>query len=305
MACKNCKEEVYHNDLCKEHYCEAFEAKIKSVIDKYGLISKDDKLLVAASGGKDSTVAQEVLLRLGYSFQSFMINLELGTYSKKHIENQKKYCESRGIKFKMFDLRDFTGAGIAYMNNVLKKSENLKACTVCGVMKRYFMNKLAKDLHGTKVITGHNLDDESQAALMNLLKGSPLINARSKPFVGNISDDRFVQRVKPLFFSTEVDITAYAKARDLPIYYERCPCASDAFRKVVRELFEVEEKTNSSLKQNIVKAMFEVQPKLQATKIEGEIGSCEKCGGASSSEVCVACQLMIKFNEAEAMQSKC
>lgn len=47
--------------LCKEHFVEYFENKVKKSIDKYKMLSKDEKILVAVSGGKDGHAAAWVL----------------------------------------------------------------------------------------------------------------------------------------------------------------------------------------------------------------------------------------------------
>ena len=43
-----------HGSLCKLHFLHYFEEKVFQTIKKYRLIDSEDKLCVAASGGKDS-----------------------------------------------------------------------------------------------------------------------------------------------------------------------------------------------------------------------------------------------------------
>ena len=45
---------LQHGSLCKLHFINYFEEKVFKTIKKYKLISRNDTICVAASGGKDS-----------------------------------------------------------------------------------------------------------------------------------------------------------------------------------------------------------------------------------------------------------
>lgn len=45
------------------------------------------------------------------------------------------------------------------------------ACSYCGVWRRWLLNYAARDVEADKLAVGHNLDDEVQMFLMNLLRG--------------------------------------------------------------------------------------------------------------------------------------
>ena len=45
-------------------YMEKLESKVKNAIDKYGLINKNERVLVGLSGGADSVALLHVLLKI-------------------------------------------------------------------------------------------------------------------------------------------------------------------------------------------------------------------------------------------------
>jgi len=82
-----------------------FENKIKRDIGKYKMFEKKDRIVVALSGGKDSTTVLYILHKEGYNVEGLMIDLELGEWSKKHKENMENFCKKLGVKFHIIDLR--------------------------------------------------------------------------------------------------------------------------------------------------------------------------------------------------------
>ena len=55
MKCSKCKEKsVFEKpSLCKKHFIQYFENKVKKMIKEFKLIKEKEKICVAVSGGKD------------------------------------------------------------------------------------------------------------------------------------------------------------------------------------------------------------------------------------------------------------
>ncbi|MAH51647.1 hypothetical protein CMI37_37870, partial [Candidatus Pacearchaeota archaeon] len=160
------------------------EKKVRETIGKYKLLSKEDKVVVALSGGKDSTSVLYILNKMGYDVEGLMIDLHLGDWSKIHLKNMEIFCRELGVKFHVVDLKKELGQGICFIKAVLKQKKNLTGCAVCGTVKRWILNKWARKLGADKIVTGHNLNDEAQNVLMNFLKGNILLGANSGPATG-------------------------------------------------------------------------------------------------------------------------
>jgi len=70
------------------------------------------------------------------------------------------------------------------------------------------LNIAAKKLGATKVVTGHNLDDEAQTFMINLLRGD--IERIYRGFGPIEAKEGFIPRIKPLRYIYEEEIMIYA-----------------------------------------------------------------------------------------------
>lgn len=274
------------------------EKEVKKIIDSYALFNKNEKIIVALSGGKDSTSVLYILKKLGYNVEGLMIDLNLGQWSEVHKKNMSLFCKELKIKFHIVDLKKEFGQGICFIKKIVKEKKNLSGCTVCGVIKRWILNKWSKKLSADKIVTGHNLNDECQTILMNFLKGNLYLGINSTPMTGISKSEKinfsikknFAQRVKPLFFISESKIKEYSKKMNFPILYDRCPCAIGTYRVETRKwILEI----SDSDKLRIVNNFQKIIPKLKKKKSFGEIKNCKICGEPSRKDICNACEMFL------------
>jgi len=263
------------------------EKQVKETIEKYGLIVKDEKVIVALSGGKDSTSVMYILKKLGYNVHGLLIDLYLGEWSKTHNKNMEAFCKEIGVPLTIVDLKKELGQGICFIKAVLKKQRNLTGCTVCGITKRWILNKWAKKLGGDKLVTGHNLDDETQNVLMNFLKGNVFLGVNASPATGGKPIEGFAQRIKPFFFTPESEIRKYAKKKNFKILYDKCPCAFGTYRVETREWMDV---LSDEDKLKIVENFQEIIPNLRK-KDQRKIITCSVCKEPSKKQICNACEI--------------
>ncbi len=170
----------------------------------------------------------------------------------------------------------------------MKKKKNLTGCTVCGIIKRWILNRWAKKLGADKLVTGHNLDDEAQNVLMNFLKGNILLGVNSGPATGGKFVSGFTQRIKPLFYIPESEIRKYAQKKKFDIDYGKCPCAFGTYRVETREWMD---SVSDCEKKRIVESFQKIIPKLRKENVK-EIYICKKCGEPSSGELCNFCKIV-------------
>ncbi len=275
-----------------------FEEKVMSTIEEYDLFDKRETVFVAASGGKDSTVLLHILHKYGYNIEAISVDARIGCYTADNLERLKRFCEQRNVKLHVIDFRKEFGKSMCYIRSVLNsKGYNYKSCNICGVLRRYLLNKYSRELKASKLALGHNLDDEAQAFLMNFLRGNNSVNARLGPSPGVIKDAKFVQRVKPLYFLTEAEVIRYSKINGFDVKYGECPCSSDSYRRTIRKMLHEEEAFMPDLKRNILNSFLGSSTSMKEyysrdSEVLDYCGSCsEPCRGSS----CNACDILAKL----------
>jgi len=271
-----------------------FENKIKKAIQEYKLLDEKDKIIVAASGGKDSTTILYLLKKFGYNVSALYINLRLGGYSERCLKALKELCKQEKIKLHVLDIKKQFGMRMCNIRCGVQQSIKVSNCMVCGIVKKWLLNKEARRLMADKIVTGHHLDDEAQTIIMNFLQGNLMLGANSGPITGSIKNRKFVPRVKPLYFISEKDIKKYSLMKKLPVVYEKCPCAVSSLRIRVREFLQnKDEKT----KQKIIENFLKILPGLKRKLLKEKLLYCKICEEPSRNEICKKCQLLSLKNK--------
>jgi uncharacterized protein (TIGR00269 family) len=268
------------------------EKKVLETIKSYKLMKKSDKVVVALSGGKDSTSVLYILKKAGYNVHGLMIDLYLGEWSEIHKRNMEKFCGGLNVPLTVVDLKAEIGQGICFVKAVLAKKKGLTGCTVCGIVKRWILNRWAKKMGADVIVTGHNLDDEAQNVLMNFLKGNVMLGVRAGPATGyrkGLVAGGFAQRVKPLFFVPENEVRKYAEGKNFEILYDRCPCAFGTYRVETRDWMRV---LSDDEKLKIVEGWLAKLENGNWKMENGEIMICERCGEPAAVNVCKFCDIV-------------
>ena len=281
--------------LCKEHFLEWFEKRVKETVKEFKMFSPKERILVAVSGGKDSQTLWYVLNKLGYQADGFFINLGIGEYSEESLQKVKELGKLLGKEPYIVDLEEEVGAPLPTLKNIVMGT----ACSVCGRIKRYHFNKAAKKLGYKVVATGHNLDDESSSLLANLINWNLKFLARKFPVLPE--EKGFPRKVKPLVKLTEEQIKTYADLSGVPYTNRSCPLGDTAslhfYKHLMEEIEDHARGTKYRFYFEFLKKVFPIFNALKEEMVEGELQTCKVCGEPSPSEICFVCKLKERLKE--------
>ncbi|MCL4362359.1 TIGR00269 family protein, partial [Candidatus Parvarchaeota archaeon] len=217
---------------------------------------------------------------------SITIDEGIKGYRDKTIEIMKDYCNRYGVEYKVYSYKDFTGRT---MDSITKTRAGIP-CSACGVLRRYLINYAASEVHADKVATAHNMDDEAENVIMNLVQNDIEKMVRLGAYSGVIKEEGFVPRIKPFLFLSEKETMLFSMLNGINALHTPCPYAGMGFRGLIsRKIKEVESEFMGS-KRNVIDAMLEIK-KAYNTKTGIKMNKCKYCGFPSANDICEACKL--------------
>lgn len=282
---------------CKKCFSKNIEDRVKRVIRNFNLVDNGDNIAVALSGGKDSSNTLYILKKIfekNPKIRIFAIIVDEGFHFRKEaIKKSKKLCEEIGVEYYIFYFKKEVGKT---MDSIGRKFKDKNMCSYCGVLRRYLINKKARELKANKIALGHNLDDEVQSIIMNIFKGDFLRMARFD-FMPKIRENtKFVPRIKPLAMIPEKESAIYAITNNLPISLSHCPYAAhNHLRMEVKYFLNKLEFESPGIKYSIFNSGRKLAKILKENMKIGEINNCKICGEPSSESVCQACKIIEKL----------
>lgn len=285
MRCKKCTATAVSENpvLCKKHFLEHVEEVVHHTLVSRRLVRKAEKIGVALSGGKDSITLLYLLNKFHRNVEAIAIDEGIHGYREKTLEDAKKFCRKHRIRMSIHSFRKEFGFSL---DQRLTKKD--RPCSVCGILRRNVLNKYAHAFD--RLATGHNMDDEAQAILMNLLRFNWEALPRGGPKPGIIRDEAFVPRIKPLYFLTEKQVALYALLMGFGVGFAECPNARLSYRAFVRDLLNEYESQHPGTKEKLVQFYLVLQSKLKTKVSSAPLSHCLRCGMPSKGDYCAACQ---------------
>jgi uncharacterized protein (TIGR00269 family) len=288
MRCRKCDQAAIINmrhhklALCGEHYGEWFVAQTERTIEKYKMFSRDERVLVAVSGGKDSLALWDVLLRLGYQADGMYIGLgiqgEIG-YSEQSLEKARSFAaQVPGTQLYVVDVEQTYGRTIPQIAREKTRGHG-KPCAACGLTKRYVMNRLAAERGYAVLATGHNLDDEAAVLMQNTLHWQVGYLARQAPVLPS-SQGGFAKKVKPFCRFYERETATYALARNIDYIYDECPHAVGNLTNFYKTLLNQLEAESPGAKLQFYVQFLKAREEglFEGFDESAELHPCEVCG---------------------------
>lgn len=309
MKCKKCKTKAViglprHNAaFCKPCFSGFVRDQVARAIKSERMFAKDDRILVAVSGGKDSLTLWEILLSLGYRADALYVNLGIGAYSARSYEKVRAFADrasaAHPTTLLVHTVEEEEGAGIRELADLVRRP----TCSACGTIKRYQFNRAAVQHDYDVMATGHNLDDEAARLLGNVLHWQDAYLDKQGPSLP-ASVEGFAKKVKPLYRLTEREIAAYAVLNGIDYLVEECPMAKGSKMLLYKDVLNRLEVESPGTKQTFYWGFLERQATLQAStatmteKDRASLRPCGSCGQPTTSDVCTYCKMMVRAKTA-------
>ena len=292
MKCTKCRgtailELRRHNAaFCAPDFLAFFKNQVKEAIRKFRMLERDEDVLVAVSGGKDSLALWDVLIEEGYRTTGLYLDLGIFDYSVASKAKCETFAAAHGVPLLVVAVADAVGAPVPVIKDVTRRPP----CSGCGLSKRYLMNRVALERGMPVVATGHNLDDEAATLFGSVLHWQMDALPRQSPALPS-THAKLVRRVKPLYRLSERETAAYAFLRRIDYILEECPFAKGATSITHKEILGRLEDVSPGAKHNFLFGFLEkARPAFERAGAV-TLNECARCGQVTSGTVCAFCKL--------------
>lgn len=180
--------------------------KVLNTLKKYKQIESGDKIVLGVSGGPDSISMLNILNEIKKEDNELDFEIVVAHINhmirKEAIEDEKyvkEFCEKEKIKF------------FCKRAEILKISQENKIGTEeAGRNIRYqFFEEVMKNEKANKIATAHNLNDNAETVLMNIIRGASIAGIKG---IEPIRENKFI---RPLIECSRIEIEKYCEEEKL------------------------------------------------------------------------------------------
>jgi len=291
----------HNTSFCPDCFDRFILEQVRRAIADHRMIAREDHVLVAVSGGKDSLALWDILTRLGYRTTGFHLDLGIGDYSRASRLHVEAFAAAHNLPLQIESLQDEVSGSVSD----IAWATHRPACSGCGLSKRYYFNRTAQRIKAGVLATGHNLDDESSRLFGNLLHWHDEYLAKNRPDLP--AHDGLSKKVKPLVRLTEKEMAAYAFLRKIPYVVQECPHSTDAkqlfYKRILNDIESVSPGSKHAFLFGFLDRIENWYPSTgedvsgnpdETKPPASENSRCERCGEISYTPVCSFCRLREK-----------
>ena len=209
-------------------------------INRYNLIDEGDKLILALSGGVDSMVLADLLLKLKVEFVVAHCNFHLrGEESDGDEKFVRDYAERNGIQcfVKHYETEKYAA------------EQGISIEMAARDLRYAWFEQLRQQLGYDKIAVAHHADDQAETFFINLLRGAGLNGLKGmKPQNGVI--------IRPLLWSSREQIRKYAVENQILWREDHTNAESVYLRNKIRnQLLPVFDELHPEARQGLYKSL--------------------------------------------------
>ena len=200
------------------------EEKVLNTINKYNMIQSGDGIVIGVSGGPDSMTLLNILNnlkeKLNIKLYVAHINHSIRKEADEETEYVKDFCKKIDVEF--FDKKV----------KVEEIAKELKIGTEeAGRNIRYeFFEEVAHKVGANKIATAHNLNDNAETVLMNIMRGTSVSGLKG---IDKVRDGKYI---RPIIECSRAEIEDYCKEKNLNPRYDKSNNENIYTRNKIRNL---------------------------------------------------------------------
>lgn len=197
---------------------EQFIEQVKRTIETHELVKAGETVLVALSGGADSTALLLALLGIGVRCEAAHCNFRLrGSESDGDEMFVRRLCQSRSVKI---HVKSFDTEGYA-------KERSIGLETAARELRYAYFEEVLRDYRLDKTATGHHVEDNAETLLINLARGAGLRGLGGMGYKNG-------RVIRPLLDVTRADIEAFLAQNGQDYVRDSSNAVADTVRNKIR-----------------------------------------------------------------------
>ena len=259
------------------------------------MIKNNELVCVGVSGGKDSLVLLDILNKMSktHNFRIFVVTIDEGIpgYRDEALKIVENFCTQLNIQHKTFSYKKIFDLTLTESLE-LRNDQKLSSCSICGTFRRRALDHAAKTINADTIATGHNLDDNLQTFLINILSG----DAKKIGWMDPDTSSNKVRKIKPLSEIYESEIVFYAFTNNLPFQTEPCPHMNEGIRTEIREFLNSLELNHDGIKNNMYRTILKISQFMNESNHK-EKRMCLVCGNQCTSRICSVCNMLTNLKD--------
>lgn len=295
--------------LCRRCFCSSMKDRVRAAISTYHMFEYDDNIAVALSGGKDSVTLLHMLTEIEEAFPkssvcAVSVDEGIRGYRDEALKIAQKVCKGLGVEHRIVSFKKLFGYDLDEI--VALKGDaigGLSPCSYCGVLRRRALNLIARDVDADKLALAHNLDDEAQTTLLNIIHGDTVRIVRTRPASIKVHP-KLVPRVKPLCLIPEREIAFYAYLNNFEFQTFPCRYRDTALRGDMREILNRLEVKYPGTKFTIFRSSERIRSLLEKSVNPVQLKECRECGEPTPESLCKPCQLLKEIRSFDASKNE-
>jgi len=237
MQCNKCRrnaiffQEYSGLHLCEQHFEADVEAKAKHEIRSRRWMIPGDHIAVALSGDPYSSALLFFLKKLTADRRDIRISaisLDEGITGYRDPVYAMRIAQMLDTECIMGSFQEVFGITVDEIAHT--KGANL-ACTYCRILRKFLLNRIAREHGITKLAIGYTLDDGAIVVLKNILEGNPgILVSSGRNIRGKIP------RIQPFLSIPRNEVALYADLHVKGYDQSRCPYNNKPFEKDIQEM---------------------------------------------------------------------